>query len=215
MEPNPIITEMQTRHLADRLITREHNPNPSNKLPTEPFCSKAAARLLGVSIRTLSKMMVAGTVKFTKGPNRWDPVTFTYSDIGLKKPVETAIAAPQSDERKAPDITAPPKIAAAQQPAEPEPEPVSRETFRSSSGYLLSDPRDITLLGTHPFGSYQDDPRTNITHRDIRYYSGNGDGTKTGFKSVTGYGTSVEDLQQESDYYKTHRREARRRYGPR
>ena len=215
MEPNPIITQMQARHLAGQLVTGEHNPNPSSKFPTEPFCSKAAARLLGISLRTLSKMMVVGLVKYTKGPNRWDPVTFLYSDIGLKKPVEIAIGATQSDERKAPDTTAPPKTAPVVESEPSEPEPVSPETFRSSSGYLLNDPRDITMLGTHPFGNYQDDSRTNITHCDVRYISGNGDGVRTGFKSVTGYGTVIEDLKQESDYYKTHRREARRRYGPR
>ena len=133
----PTNTEMQARHLADQLITRERNPNPSNQPPTEPFCSKAAARLLHVSLRQLSRMMLAGTVTYSKGPSRWDAVTFTYADIGLQKPVEIAIAAPQSDEPKAAGTTAPPKMTAAQQPGEPEPvspEPVSPETFRSSSG---------------------------------------------------------------------------------
>lgn len=212
METNPTITELQARSLADQLITRAHNPNPPSKYPTEPFRSKDAARLLGISIRTLAKMMVAGAVKYTKGSKRWDPVTFTYADIGLKKPKEIAIAAPQTNEPKAPDTTAPPKTAALQPTAVSEPEPVSRETFRDSSGYTLDDPRAITMLGE--MRPTYEDSRTNVTC-DIRYYSGNGDGTRTGFKSVTGYGTSLEDLEQESNYYRSHPREALRRYGPR
>ena len=68
-----------------------------------------AARLLGVSQRTLATMMKAGVVTYTKGPNHWDPVEFTYADLGLKEPEQIAIAAPQTNDLQPVDTPAPVK----------------------------------------------------------------------------------------------------------
>jgi hypothetical protein len=72
-----------------------------------------AARLLGISQRTLATMMKAGVVTYSKGTNHWDPVDFSYSDLGLKEPEIPAIAATETNEPEADDAIAPPETAPA------------------------------------------------------------------------------------------------------
>ncbi|MGA9810138.1 MAG: hypothetical protein ACLPH5_04590 [Candidatus Sulfotelmatobacter sp.] len=74
-----------------------------------------AAKVLGVSVRTLERMMRVGVIKWTKsGEDKFAPVSFTYEDLGLNEPqlveeaptqappVESpALLTPQMDEAQA------------------------------------------------------------------------------------------------------------------
>ena len=66
-----------------------------------------AAALLQISPRTLERRLKAGVYQCTRtGTGKYDPITFTYADLGLAeptpKPVETIASTPEpSPERKA------------------------------------------------------------------------------------------------------------------
>jgi excisionase family DNA binding protein len=86
---------------------------------------KEAARLLGISERTLRRRMQDGTYKYTRlGDGQFAEVRFTYADLGLEQPrsePEPVVPKPPKPE---------PKVE-----VEPEPEP---EPFVIHNGIVMS-----------------------------------------------------------------------------
>jgi Bacterial regulatory protein, Fis family len=85
-----------------------------------------AARLLGISVRTLQRRMSDGTVKFTKlGTGPFATVTFTHTDLGLPEPEPATEPTPTPE---------PPEPAPA-----PEPQPMSAADQRLYDDLLFAE----------------------------------------------------------------------------
>jgi hypothetical protein len=114
-----------------------------------------AAALLYISVSTLTRRMRSGQYKFTRtGTGKWDAVTFTYEQLGLKEPMPEPVAdsatRPEPEPRGDSPLHADVGESSPKVPDIATPDAFSPREYRDSFGHALTGNDKHVLFDTQP-----------------------------------------------------------------